>query len=113
VGDVRDRPEGEVLASLAAAIGGEPALIARGRAIAARERRYGPAAFAPCRALLEARYGNMEDYALLRALSEEIRAGIFDAPAASRAWLLRVLEAVTLQKLRESNPELLAANGID
>jgi len=101
------------LAILARELSGAAALVERCHAIAAREQRLGEAGFAPARAELRARYGAHEDRALLAHLSAEIEGGAFDAAGEARDWALRILFAITRQKLRESNPEFLAANGLD
>jgi len=100
----RDRPSGEELAALARER--DDPLAMRCRAIAARERSFGEAGFASCRAALAARYGAGPDGAGLAALAAALRAGSRDAE------LLAILWTMTLQKLRESNPEFLAANDL-
>jgi len=110
---MRDLPRGDELVVLARELSGAAALVERCRAIAAREQCFGEAGFAPARAALRARYGEHEDRALLARLSAEIGRGAFDAAGEARDWALRVLLAITRQKLRESNPEFLAANGLD
>jgi len=110
---MRDLPRGDELATLARELGAAAALAERCRAIAAREQSFGEAGFAPTRAELKARYGEHEDRALLARLSAEIGQGAFDVEGEARDWALRVLIAITRQKLRESNPEFLAANGLD
>ena len=110
---MRDRPSGEELARLAQEIGGEATLVARCHAIAARERSAGKGAFAQIRTALIVRYGAGDDRALLASLSAEIERGAFDAPGAARDWARRLLWDLTLQKLRDSSPEFLAAHGLD
>lgn len=99
--------------ALARAEGGEKALVARCKAIAEREAQWGEAGFDACRALLRMRYGEASDCVLLMRLTAEIGAGAFDEPGPTRDWLTRVLWEITRQKLRESNPEFLAANGLN
>jgi hypothetical protein len=110
---MRDLPRGDELAILARELSGAAALVERCRAIAARERSFGEAGFATARAELKARYGEHEDRVLLARLAAEIGQGGFDAPGVARDWALRILFAITRQKLRESNPEFLAAHGLD
>ena len=110
---MRDLPSGEELARLAQEIGGDATLVARCHAIAAREQSAGEGAFAAIRAALTARYGAGDDRALLASLSAEIARGVFDAPSAARDWARHLLWDLTRQKLRESNPELLAVHGLD
>jgi hypothetical protein len=110
---MRDRPSGQELTALAHATGGEEALVARCWAIAEREAGLGDVGFEYCRALLKTRYGEASDRALLLRLAAEISAGAFDKPGPTRDWLTRMLREITQQKLRESNPEFLAANGLN
>jgi uncharacterized protein DUF6285 len=110
---MRDLPRGDELTILAREPSGAAALVERCNAIAAREARFGEAGFAPARAELRARYGEHEDRVLLASLSAEIELGNFDRAGDARDWALRILFAITRQKLRESNPEFLAANGFD
>ncbi len=123
---MRDRPTGAELLELAREVllaklvpllpeeqRADAALVARSMAIAARELSYGEASFDPCRALLEVLYGAGDGETLLRRLAADIRAGAYDRPGASREAVRRLLWAVTRQKLRESNPECLAASGQD
>lgn len=119
---MRDQPSGEVLAALARGVldRDEPprsdAELARARrclAIAERERRFGVAAFSRCEAMLEALYGNGDPAAHFARLGADIRRGVYDPPGPARDEVRRLLWEITLQKLRESNPEFLAANGLD
>jgi hypothetical protein len=87
-------------------------LTARCLAIAAREARSGDGAFAVARDALTARYGACDDHALLTHLATDLRAGVFDRPTDARDRLVHVLWDLTLPKLRDSNPEYLAANGL-
>ncbi|HVA12020.1 MAG TPA: DUF6285 domain-containing protein [Stellaceae bacterium] len=106
---MRDRPSGAELVALAQEQHQPAALAARGRAIAARERLYGDEAFAACRAALAARYGAGDDGALLARLAADIRAGALDEGRPERPALAALLDAITRQKLRESNPDYLEA----
>jgi hypothetical protein len=112
---MRDRPETALLLALAAEleqIPEEAALVARARAIAGRERQAGNAPIAACHRALIALYGAGDFEVLFRRLAQEIRDGAYDAPGAERERVLRLLRAVTLQKLRESNPDYLKATGV-
>lgn len=108
---MRDLPDAMALATLAVVGEGDEPLRSRCLAIAHRESEAGDAAFAAIRRELAARYGTGEDRALLERLAAEIRSGGFDAPASARDWARAVLARITAQKLRESNPEFLAAGG--
>jgi hypothetical protein len=121
---MRDRPEAPVLAALADALAAmapdlreerrvEPALLARARAIAERERAAGDAPVAACHRALIALLGEGGFDALFQRLAQQIRAGAYDAAGAERDRVLQLLWAVTLQKLRESNPDYLAASGVE
>jgi hypothetical protein len=118
---MRDRPDGAQLLALARELEEiaprlpseervDPALLARARAIAERERQAGDAPLAACREALVALYGPGDLADLFERLAREIRAGTYDA-GAERDRVYRLLWAVTLQKLRESNPDYLAASG--
>ncbi len=107
---LRDRPSGVELSMLAREIGGGDPLAARCAEIASREREGEAAAFATCRARLAARYEAADDRTLLARFADDIRAGAFDAAGAARDWARAVMTDITVQKLRESNPEFLAAN---
>ena len=89
------------------------AMITRARAIAERESRAGGGALDSIRALLERLYGQGEARAQFRRLTDEIRSGRFDAPAPMRDEVRNLLWMLTLQKLRESNPNFLAAHGLE
>jgi hypothetical protein len=109
---MRDRPDGPTLADLAreaSARDEDRDLVARALAIAEREAVAGTEPLDQCRAALAKRYGEGDIEALLLRFADDIRAGVFDAPGPSRAAARRLLWAMTLQKLRESNPEYLAA----
>jgi Domain of unknown function (DUF6285) len=111
---MRDRPDAEVLAALAEAIGeGDDPLTARCRAIVRREREGADAAFASIRAVLTRRYGMGADRDLLARLEAEIRSGGCDAPGTARDSVLSILRRITAAKLGESNPEFLALDGGD
>ena len=120
---MRDRPSGEALAALAreslaqqdevSQSGAELARARRCFAIADRERRFGAAAFSRCEAMLAALYGEGDPEALFARLGADIRGGIYDAPGPVREMVRRFLWELTLQKLRESNPDFLAAHGFE
>ncbi|HEX9489557.1 MAG TPA: DUF6285 domain-containing protein [Stellaceae bacterium] len=90
----------------------EATLIARAMAVAAREAAAGAAPLAVCHAALAELYGEGDLDTLLRRLAAAIRAGDYDAPGAPRDQVKRLLWAITLQKLSESNPDYLAASGV-
>ena len=111
---MRDRPDGAMLRTLAAAAserGEDPALVARARAIAEREAASGMAPVEAIGARLARRYGDAPPETLLARLAAEIRAGAFDVEGPAQAELRRLLWDNTLLKLAESNPEYLAAAG--
>jgi hypothetical protein len=91
----------------------EVALIARAMAIAAREAAAGDGPLRACQAALAELLGEGDLDTLLRRLAAAIRAGDYDAPGAEREQVTRLLWAITVQKLRESNPDYLAASGLD
>jgi hypothetical protein len=101
---MRDPPEIETLLALAAR-SDEAALAARCRAIAARERACGTAPYDALGTELRALLGGGDRAPDLVALSAEIMRGRFDAPGPDRDRLVRFLWRVTLQKLRENNPD--------
>lgn len=115
---MRDRPDGATL--LALAVEGEAlpmdernhGLIARARAIAERERQV-ETLIATARAALADCAGAGEVETQLRRLAGMIRAGAYDAPGLEREAVRMVLWRITLAKLRESNPDYLAAAGVD
>jgi hypothetical protein len=106
---MRDRPDGATLVKLAAASDANDELVARALAIAEREAVAGQEPLDECRAALLRRYGEGDIEALLHRFAADIRAGVFDAPGPVRDAALRLLWAMTRQKLRESNPDYLAA----
>ncbi|HET7595023.1 MAG TPA: DUF6285 domain-containing protein [Stellaceae bacterium] len=120
---MRDRPDGAALLDFAQAAlrdlapllpaerQREAALIARAMAIAAREAAAGDAPLAACRAALAELYGEGDLDTLLRRMAAATRAGDYDAPGAAREQVRRLLWAITVQKLAESNPDYLAAAG--
>lgn len=113
---MRDKPSSAQLRTLAEAArarGEDPQLVARALRIAEREARFGAAPLAACRDALAALYGAGELADLLPRLAAEIHAGVFDAPGEQREQVQRLLWAMTLQKLRESSPDYLAASGIE
>ena len=91
----------------------EAALIARAMAIAARETAAGDAPLRACRAALADLLGEGDLDTLLRRLAAAIRAGDYDAPSLQREQVRRLLWAITVEKLRRSNPDYLAASGVD
>ena len=123
---MRDRPDGAVLLDFARAAllrdlapllpaerQHEVALVARAMAIAAREAATGDAPLRACQAALAELLGEGDLDTLLRRLAAAIRAGDYDTPSPQRAQVRRLLWAITVQKLRESNPDYLAASGLD
>ncbi len=120
---MRDRPGGAALLDFARAAlrdlapllpaerQREAALIARAMAIAAREAAAGDAPLAACRAALAELYGEGNLDTLLRRMAAAIRAGDYDAPGTAREQVRRLLWAITVQKLAESNPDYLTAAG--
>jgi hypothetical protein len=89
------------------------AMIERCRAIAAREAVAGEAALAPIRQMLIDLYGGSESADHLARLARDIRAGKFDASDSARRQVHALLQALTLQKLREANPRFLTAHGLE
>jgi hypothetical protein len=123
---MRDRPDAATLLAFARAAMArdltpllpaerehEAALIARALAIAAGEAAAGEAPLAACQAALVEIYGAGDLDTLLHRLAAAIRAGTYDGPSAAREQVKRLLWAITVQKLRESNPDYLAASGAD
>jgi hypothetical protein len=109
---MRDRPDGSTLAEFArqaTAREADSELVADALAIAEREAVAGQAPLEECRAALLQRYGEGDVEALLHRFADDIRAGVFDVPGPPRDAALQLLWAMTRQKLRESNPEYLAA----
>ncbi len=87
-------------------------LIARAMAIAEREFKAGSAPLAECHAALRTLFGDGNFASLWRRLADEIRAGTYDVPGPTREEVRRLLLAITVQKLRESNPDYLAASEV-
>jgi hypothetical protein len=123
---MRDRPDGATLLDFARAAllrdlapllpaerQHEAALIARAMATAAREAAAGDAPLRACQAALAELFGEGDLDTLLRQMAAAIRAGEYDAPSPRHAQVRRLLWAITVQKLRESNPDYLAASGLD
>ena len=109
---MRDPPDAEFLVALAReaeARADTPDLVARADAIAERERDAGDAAVERVRRALAERYGEGGIGCLMRRLAAEIRAGAGAEPGAERTALRRLLWAITVEKLAESNPDYLAA----
>lgn len=123
---MRDRPDGAALLDFARAAllrdlapllpaerRHEVTLIGRAMAIAAREAVVGDAPLRACQAALAELLGEGDLDTLLRRMAAAIRAGDYDAAGAQRTQVRRLLWAITVQKLRESNPDYLAASGVD
>jgi Domain of unknown function (DUF6285) len=123
---MRDRPDAAALLDFASAAllrdlapllpaerQHEAVLIARAVAIAGREAAAGDAPLRACQAALAELLGEGDLDTLLRRLAAAIRAGAYDAPGPEREDVRRLLWAITVQKLRESNPDYLAWSGAD
>jgi hypothetical protein len=113
---MRDRPDAATLIALARAAearGTEPSLVTRSLAIAERERQAGTASVEAIRILLVGLWGEGTIGDLLCRLAQEIHAGAYDAAGPAREEIRRVLWAITLQKLRESNPDYLVREQIE
>ena len=109
---MRDAPNGPTLLALAQQAkrrGEDPALVARAFAIATREAAAGEAPVEAIRARLARRYGAGAIDELLGRLAADIRSGVLDAPGPQRDEVRRLLWEITVTKLKESNPEYLAA----
>lgn len=109
---MRDPPDAAFLLALAREASqreGDVELAARARAIAEREHAAGDVPVERIRQALAERYGDGGIDALLCRLAGEIRTGAADKPGPARAALRSLLWEMTLQKLRESNPDYLAA----
>jgi Domain of unknown function (DUF6285) len=109
---MRDAPDGPTLLALAQQAkrrGEDPALVGRAISIATREAAAGDAPVEAIRARLARLYGPGSLETLLARLAQDIRAGVFDAPAADRETVRLLLWEMTVAKLKESNPEYLAA----
>ena len=123
---MRDLPDGSTLAALAdewdeeriAGLSHDEqastrAMIARCRAIAAREAKASAGALAAIVGALRRLYGSGDPDAQIRQLARDIRDGRFDPPAPQTGEVRELLWALTRQKLRESNPGFLAAHGLE
>lgn len=123
---MRDRPSGAELLALARELlltelaallpedrRDQATTIAQCMTIVERELRFGDAPMAASHAALAALCGKGEREILLRRLADDIRAGMYDAPSPRRETVRRLLWSITLQKLRESNPDFLAAGEPD
>jgi len=121
---MRDRPLGAELAALADACEAghredeapekkvlTEALARRCREIFAREAANGEAGWDEIARDLRQLYGAGDSELHYARLSREIRAGRFDVPGERRDRVQALLWAITLQKLRLSNPRFLAAHG--
>ncbi|HEY0527017.1 MAG TPA: DUF6285 domain-containing protein [Stellaceae bacterium] len=92
---------------------GDVLMVASAMAIAAREAAAGAAPELAAAAVLRDLYGDAGAGADgMRGLAADIRAGAFDAPGPRRSAVHALLWEVTKQRLRESNPKLLAAHGL-
>ena len=115
---MRERPDGATLLALAAELEQQApderdrALIARARAIAAREQDAADAPLAACRSALVAYCGDGDCETQHRRRAEAIRAGRSDPPGPVRDAVRSLLWQMTVMKLRESNPDYLAQAGI-
>jgi hypothetical protein len=124
---IRERPAGPQLLELAREMllnelapllpperRGDVLMIASAIAIAAREAAAGAAPELAAAAALRDLYGENAGTGAdgLRRLAADIRAGAFDAPGPRRSAVHALLWQVTQQRLRESNPKLLAAHGL-
>jgi Domain of unknown function (DUF6285) len=89
-------------------------MVASAMAIAAREGGAGEAPERAAAAALHDIYGDDAGTGAdgLRRLAADIRAGAFDAPGPRRSAVHALLWEITKQRLRESNPKLLAAHGL-
>jgi len=136
---MRDLPDGPTLLALASewndqrldALSPEEhasmrAMILRARAIAEREATAGDGGLAMVQADLRGIYGEGDSVAQFRRLTDDIRTGRFDpevlqpSPTFGEAssnelheQVTNLLWTLTLQKLRESNPDFLAAHGLE
>jgi hypothetical protein len=123
---MRDRPESaellglarevllrDVMPFLSAERSEQIMLIARAMAIAERELKAGSTPITECHAALRKLYGDGDFAMLWRRLAAKIRTGTYDTSGFAREEVRRLLFAVTVQKLRESNPDYLAASGVD
>jgi hypothetical protein len=84
----------------------EPTLVARGRAIAERERREGWAPYAALEEEMATLLGLPAGLGLLARLAAEIRGGRFDDNATVETWLWRYVD----QRLRENDPDFIIDN---
>lgn len=100
-------------------------MIANAMAIAARGMRFGDGPLREECARLEELLGELETEPapaaelearvreLNRRLAERIRGGVYDDPGPERDAVRQYLRASTVQKLRESNPKHLDAEGLE
>ena len=92
----------------------EARLLATAMAIAEREASAGDAPTRDIAGRLAELYGCAEvgtDHALLRRLARDLRAGAFETCEARGRAGRAILWRLTILKLREGNPQFLAANG--
>jgi hypothetical protein len=100
---MRDPPDIETLLALADDES-DGALVARCRAIAARERDAGMAPYDAIETELRALCGS-DELEALAMLAAAIRRGRFDDMGGGQDRLIRLLWRFALQKLRENNPD--------
>jgi aminoglycoside phosphotransferase (APT) family kinase protein len=86
-------------------------LIATAMAIAAREAAAGDRPIREIRERLTAFYDEGDPAELLRRLTADLRVGAFEACEARARAARAILWRLTILKLREGNPQFLAANG--
>jgi hypothetical protein len=95
---------------------GDVLMVASAMAIAAREADAGDAPERAAATSLQNLYGEAAGAGSgadgMRRLAADIRAGAFDAPGPRRSAVHALLWEITKQRLRESNPKLLAAHGL-
>ncbi|HEY1797859.1 MAG TPA: DUF6285 domain-containing protein [Stellaceae bacterium] len=85
-------------------------LAATSMAIAAREAANGEAPLAEIGAMLEELYGEPADPA---RLAGDLRKGAFETSGSRETAARAILWRLTILKLREGNPQFLAAHGIE
>jgi hypothetical protein len=91
----------------------EAHLIATTMAIAARELQAGQGWQGDIEAVLESFYGEGEERSgLFRRFAADLRNGAFETSRSREREARAILWRLTIEKLRESNPQFLAANGL-